>query len=63
MTGDLENSQRAQSRAHEFSRKRCSHLLVVDDERGPRESLRMILSSSHQVTTAEEARFIDVLEN
>lgn len=30
------------------------HILVVDDERGPRESLRMILSSHHQVITATE---------
>ena len=28
-------------------------VLVVDDERGPRESLRMILSSGHEVVTAE----------
>ena len=29
------------------------HLLIVDDERGPRESLRMILSGSYDITTAE----------
>ena len=29
-------------------------VLIVDDERGPRESLRMILSGSHRVVTAED---------
>lgn len=62
MTVDLENCQRAQSGAHEFSRKRRAQVLVVDDERGPRESLRMILSGSHQVTTAEDgAEALDIL--
>jgi response regulator RpfG family c-di-GMP phosphodiesterase len=31
-----------------------TRILVVDDERGPRESLRMILSGSHDVQTAED---------
>ncbi|MBW2426026.1 MAG: response regulator, partial [Deltaproteobacteria bacterium] len=31
-----------------------ARILVVDDERGPRESLRMILSGSHDVRTAED---------
>ena len=29
-------------------------ILIVDDDRGPRESLRMILSSGHRVLTAED---------
>jgi len=29
------------------------HILIVDDERGPRESLRMILSGSYDITTAD----------
>lgn len=32
-----------------------SSLLVVDDERGPREALRMILKDRYEVTTAENA--------
>ncbi|MDD5435065.1 MAG: response regulator, partial [Nitrospira sp.] len=32
-----------------------SSLLVVDDEKGPREALRMILKSRYDVTTAENA--------
>jgi len=31
-----------------------ARILVVDDERGPRESLRMILSGAHEVQTAED---------
>ncbi|MEZ4332075.1 MAG: response regulator [Myxococcota bacterium] len=39
-----------------------ARVLIVDDERGPRESLRMILSGSHEVTTAEDAaEALDVL--
>lgn len=38
-------------------------LLVVDDEKGPRESLRMILSPQHRVIAAESAaEALDVLE-
>jgi putative two-component system response regulator len=37
-------------------------ILVVDDERGPRESLRMILSTGHRVITAESGReALDIL--
>lgn len=37
-------------------------VLIVDDERGPRESLRMILSGDHRVLTAENgARALDIL--
>ena len=32
-----------------------SNVLIVDDERGPRESLRMILSPQHRVLMAEDA--------
>ena len=39
-----------------------SRILVVDDERGPRESLRMILSGSFDVSTAESgAEALDLL--
>ena len=31
-----------------------ARILIVDDERGPRESLRMILSGKHDVVTAED---------
>lgn len=41
---------------------RCSHILVVDDERGPRESLRMILSGAHEVATASDgAEALEIL--
>ena len=33
----------------------CSTILVVDDERGPRESLRMILEPAHEVLQASSA--------
>jgi putative two-component system response regulator len=37
-------------------------VLIVDDERGPRESLRMILSGDHRVFTADNgARALDLL--
>jgi putative nucleotidyltransferase with HDIG domain len=37
-------------------------VLIVDDERGPRESLRMILGSQHRVLAAENgARALDIL--
>ena len=37
-------------------------VLIVDDERGPRESLRMILCGDHRVLTAENgARALDIL--
>lgn len=39
-----------------------SRILVVDDERGPRESLRMILSPAHDVVTASSgAEALDIL--
>lgn len=39
-------------------------VLVVDDEKGPRESLRMILSSSHTVLTAEDSnRALEILRS
>ena len=39
-----------------------AHVLVVDDERGPRESLRMILSGHHRVTSADEgAEALEIL--
>ncbi len=39
-----------------------ARILVVDDERGPRESLRMILSGSYDVATAESgAEALDLL--
>ncbi|MFT5441772.1 MAG: DNA-binding NtrC family response regulator [Myxococcota bacterium] len=39
-------------------------VLVVDDEKGPRESLRMILSSSHTVLTAEGSdRALEILRS
>ena len=38
-------------------------ILIVDDERGPRESLRMILSGSYRVLTAESgARALELLQ-
>lgn len=45
------------------SRTSClSHVLIVDDERGPRESLRMILSGNYEVSTAENgAEALDLL--
>jgi len=37
-------------------------VLIVDDERGPRESLRMILAGNHRVLTAENgARALEIL--
>ena len=39
-------------------------ILVVDDERGPRESLRMILSAGHRVITAESgSQALEVLHS
>jgi response regulator RpfG family c-di-GMP phosphodiesterase len=39
-------------------------ILVVDDERGPRETLRMILSPAHKVITAESgAKALETLRN
>lgn len=46
----------------ETAERARARVLIVDDERGPRESLRMILSGSHEVTTAEDgAEALDVL--
>jgi response regulator RpfG family c-di-GMP phosphodiesterase len=40
----------------------AASVLIVDDERGPRESLRMILSGGHRVLTAEDgARALEIL--
>ena len=62
MTLDLKSRQPAQNGAPVSDRARRAHVLVVDDERGPRESLRMILSGSHQVTTADEgAEALEIL--
>ena len=62
MTSDLENSERIQNASSMFPRGRRQQILVVDDERGPRESLRMILSGSHRVTTAVEgAEALEIL--
>jgi putative two-component system response regulator len=62
MTRDLENTDRARAGASDPKRRRRAHVLVVDDERGPRESLRMILSGNHQVTTADEgAEALEIL--
>jgi response regulator RpfG family c-di-GMP phosphodiesterase len=63
MTLDLESSEPARGGVPVSSnRRRRQHVLVVDDERGPRESLRMILSGSHRVTTADEgAEALEIL--
>jgi putative two-component system response regulator len=45
-----------------FAGTRQPHVLIVDDERGPRESLRMILSGHYSVSTAENgAQALDLL--
>jgi putative two-component system response regulator len=62
MTLDFNATEPSANRSSKFNRGRRQQILVVDDERGPRESLRMILSGSHQVTTADEgAEALDIL--
>ncbi len=52
--------QASQTTAHDSSRSETqdrppqTSILIVDDERGPRESLRMILSSGYRVLMAED---------
>jgi len=62
MTLDLKSNEPNWGEASTSIRRRQQQILVVDDERGPRESLRMILSGSHQVTTADEgAEALEIL--
>jgi len=62
MSLDLDPRAIVPIRAPEPLARRRARVLIVDDERGPRESLRMILSGSHEVTTAEDAvEALDVL--
>ena len=62
MTADLNINGRTERNASASNRGRRAQVLVVDDERGPRESLRMILSGSHDVTTADEgAEALEIL--
>jgi len=65
MTTRIDDGQPIQSKQidpADFDRESRAQILVVDDERGPRESLRMILSGSHDVTTAEEgAEALEIL--
>jgi response regulator RpfG family c-di-GMP phosphodiesterase len=56
----LQNLDRKPVSPTEVSELRKSRVLVVDDERGPRESLRMILSGSYHVSTAEDG--VEALE-
>ena len=56
----LQNLDRKPVGPTEVSELRKSRVLVVDDERGPRESLRMILSGSYHVSTAEDG--VEALE-
>jgi len=57
----MRNAESQISRAQKHAR---SVVLVVDDERGPRESLHMILSRSHEVVTADcGAAALEVLRN
>jgi putative two-component system response regulator len=62
MTADLNINGRTERDASAPNRGHRAQVLVVDDERGPRESLRMILSGSHDVTTADEgAEALEIL--
>jgi len=62
MTADLKLNGRLERDASAPNPGRRAQVLVVDDERGPRESLRMILSGSHDVTTADEgAEALEIL--
>ncbi len=57
MSAHLEITDRIQGEANSSDQRRRAQILVVDDERGPRESLRMILSASHEVTTADDGAY------
>ena len=62
MTSDPKRFEHAPNAQGTPTERRPAKVLVVDDERGPRESLRMILSGSHQVTTAEDgAEALEIL--
>jgi len=54
MSANLEAIEPGKRGTRAATEARKSHLLVVDDERGPRESLRMILSGVHKVSIAED---------
>ena len=54
MSSILESLDRKTGGPSETPTPRKARVLVVDDERGPRESLRMILSGSYHVLTAED---------
>jgi len=60
MSADLDTISQTRSQAFGNTTPEKAQILVVDDERGPRESLRMILSGSYRVSTAEEG--IEALE-
>ncbi len=62
MTLEKESTDTTEGPSEHLAERRPARVLVVDDERGPRESLRMILSGSHQVTTAEDgAEALEIL--
>jgi putative nucleotidyltransferase with HDIG domain len=55
-------SQQAESQERGCQAAPDTTVLIVDDERGPRESLRMILAGNHRVLTAENgARALEIL--
>lgn len=64
MSCEIKNQ--AESRADETGARESApetSVLIVDDERGPRESLRMILSGSHRVLTADSgASALEILQ-
>ncbi len=62
MSANLEAIESGKRGTRAPTEGRKSHLLVVDDERGPRESLRMILSGIHKVSIAEDgAEALEIL--
>jgi response regulator RpfG family c-di-GMP phosphodiesterase len=62
MSANLEAIESGKRGTRAATEARKSHLLVVDDERGPRESLRMILSGIHKVSIAEDgAEALEIL--
>lgn len=62
MSTNLEAIEPGKRGTRAATEARKSHLLVVDDERGPRESLRMILSGIHKVSIAEDgAEALEIL--
>jgi putative nucleotidyltransferase with HDIG domain len=62
MKTGLDTPDNASRQASPLGRGPRARILIVDDERGPRESLRMILSGSHEVVTAEDgAAALDIL--